>query len=254
MSRPCSRALDALGDQRALAALEPHLKTCDACRALVATHATLATAPLPVLDANAARRMRDTAVAELTGAPRAAPWWLGAIPFAAVTLGVGAAGALSGPRANLASGQRQVAVGALLAVAVLSACWAALSPRRRGRGLAFAVAFTAAAAVVFGGSGIYPAFCGPFWEAGLGCARAVVSWSVPGCAAALLAQRGAAHSLPRALLAGLAAGAGGALALHPHCPIGQALHLTVFHVLPWFAVAAALVLVQRRLRPRSFAP
>ena len=254
MRKRCTRALDSLGDPRALAALQPHLETCAECRALVEAHARIRGGHAPSLDPGAADRIRAIARAELAAAPRARPWWRGAVALGGIALGVGGAAALLTARANLASPGRQIVVAALLAASILSGCWAALSPGRRWRALAPAVALVAAAGVVAGGSGLFPDWCGGYWEAGLRCARAVVTYSLPSAAAALLLLRGAAFSPPRALAAGLAAGAAGALALHPHCPIGLASHLALFHVLPWFALAAALLLIQRRLSPRSFAP
>src|SRR5207253_1633082 len=97
----------------------------------------------------------------------------------------GAAGALLMPRGNLASPALQIGVAALLAGSILSGCWAALSPGRRWRGMALAAAFVAAAAVVAGGSGLYPDWCGGFWEAGLRCAI-----SSPRC------PRGSHHRVP----------------------------------------------------------
>jgi hypothetical protein len=158
------------------------------------------------------------------------------------------------PRGNLASPGRQIGVAALLVVSILAGCWAGLSPDGRWRKAALGAGLLASAAVVAGGSGLFPAWGGGYWEAGLGCARAVVAYSIPSSIAAVVLLRNAAFSPARALVTGLATGAGGALALHPHCPIGEASHLALFHVLPWFAVAAALLLVQRRLRPRAFAP
>ena len=242
MRAGCTRALESLGDPRALAALQPHLETCADCRALVEAHARLRDLPAPPLDASAARRIRDIGRAELAARPRAPAWWVGALVLGGVALGVGAAGAVFMPRGNLASPAQQIGVGALLVASILTGCWAGLSPGRRSRAVAVGVALVSAAAVVAGGSGLFPAWCGGFWEAGLRCARAVVLYSLP------------ASSLPRALAAGLATGGAGALALHPHCPIGEASHLALFHVLPWFAVAAAVLLIQRRLSPRSFAP
>ena len=254
MRAGCTRALESLGDPRALASLQPHLETCADCRALVEAHARLRDLPAPPLDASAARRIRDIGRAELAARPRAPAWWVGALVLGGVALGVGAAGAVFMPRGNLASPAQQIGVGALLVASILTGCWAGLSPGRRSRAVAVGVALVSAAAVVAGGSGLFPAWCGGFWEAGLRCARAVVLYSLPASAAALLFQRSAAFSLPRALAAGLATGGAGALALHPHCPIGEASHLALFHVLPWFAVAAAVLLIQRRLSPRSFAP
>jgi hypothetical protein len=254
MTSDCARVLDSLGDPRPLARLQPHLESCADCRALVEAHARLRAARAPSLDADAARRIRDAARAELAAAPRARPWWLAALVLCALTLGVGIAGAVVMPRGNLASPARQIGVGALLVAAILFGCWAGLSPGGRWRKAALGAALVAAAAVIAGGSGLYPAWCGGFWEAGSACARAVVLFSIPSSLAALVLLRNAAFSRARALAVGLAAGAGGALALHPHCPIGEASHLAIFHVLPWFAVAAALLFVQGRLRPRAFAP
>jgi hypothetical protein len=255
MSTRCTRALDSLGNPQALATLRPHLETCAECRAVVEAHARLRKVRAPPLEPDAARRIREVARAELAAAPRVRPWWHGALVFSGIALGVGAAGALVTSRANLASAARQIGVATLLVGSVLSGCWAALSPAGRRSGtVALAAALVAAAAVVAGGSGLFPDWCSGYWEAGLRCARAVVIYSLPPAAAALLLQRGAAFSLPRALAAGLGAGAAGALALHPHCAVGQPSHLVPFHVLPWFAVAAALPLIQRRLTPRSFAP
>jgi hypothetical protein len=253
MSIGCTRALDVLGNERAIAALQPHLETCAECRALVEAHACVRDVRTPPLDGNAAIRIREAARAELV-APRARPWWQAALVLVALTLGVGAAGAILMPHGNLASPLRQIGIGVLLAASVVCGGLAALSPRRRWDAVALAVALGAAAAVVVGGTGIYPLDAGGFWEAGLRCGRTVVLYALPSCAVALLVQRSAALSLRRGLAAGLAAGAAGALALHPHCPIGQAGHLALFHVLPWFAVAAALLLVQRRVPRGSFAP
>jgi hypothetical protein len=198
--------------------------------------------------------MREAGRAELAAAPRARPWWPSALVLILVALGFAAAGAVLTSHGNLASPVRQIAIGVLLGWTVLSGCWAALSPTRGWIAVSVAAALVSAAAVVAGGTGLYPDWAGGFWEAGLRCARAVVLYALPSCAVALLFQRSAAFSRRRALIAGLAAGAAGALALHPHCPIGQASHLALFHVLPWFAVAAALLLVQRRLPRRIFAP
>jgi len=250
----CTRALDSLGDPPALAALQPHLRTCGECRAVVEADARLREVRAPSLEASVARRIREAGRAELAATPRARPWWVGALVLGALSLAVGAAGAAFMPPGNLASSARQIGVAALLVVSVLCGCWAGLSPGRRWRGMALGVALLAAAAVVAGGSGLYPAWAGGFWEAGLRCARAVVLYAVPSSVAALLLLRSAAFSPARALAAGLGTGAAGALALHPHCLIGQASHLALFHVLPWLAVAAALVIIQRRLSPRSFAP
>src|SRR5205823_10690713 len=103
MTARCTRALDLLGDPSALAALQPHLETCADCRALIEAHARLGKVPAPSLDASAARRIRQAGRAELAAAPRARPWWLGALALCGVALGVGAAGALLMPRWNLAS-------------------------------------------------------------------------------------------------------------------------------------------------------
>ena len=240
MKKGCARALVSLSDPGALAALQPHLETCAECRAIVEAHARLPEVRAPSLDPSIARRIREAGQAELAATPRAPPWWVGALVLCALALGVGLAGAALMPRGNLASSASQIGVG--------------LSPGRRWRGLALGVALFAAAAVVAGGSGSYPVWAGGFWEAGFRCARAVVLYAVPSSVAALLLLRSAAFSPLRALAAGLGTGAAGALALHPHCPIGQAGHLAVFHVLPWLAVAAALLLIERRLTPRTFAP
>jgi Negative regulator of sigma F len=254
MKTRCTRVLDSLGDSRALAALQSHVESCAECRALVEAHARLRETRPPSLDASAVARIREAGRTELAARPRAHAWWLSAFVVCALALGTGIAGAVLMPRGNLASPPRQIGVAALLVGAILSGSWAGLSPERRWRTAALGAALAASAAVVAGGSGVFPAWCGGFWEAGLRCARAVVLYSVPCSIAALLLLRSAAFSAPRALATGLASGAGGALALHPHCPIGEASHLALFHVLPWFAVAAALLLVQRRLHPRTFAP
>jgi hypothetical protein len=254
MSDRCTRALDALGDAKALAALRTHLETCAECRGIVDAHAALRAVQAPRLEGRAAERIRATAHAELAAHPRPRLWWSGALALGAVALASAAAGALHGARGNLASPGRQIAVAAALVACIGCASWAALSPRRRSRGFAIGASLVAAAVVAAAGSGVFPAWCGGFWESGMGCARAVATWSLPTCVAALLFQRSAAWSFSRALVGGLAAGAAGALALHPHCPIGQASHLALFHVVPWFAVAAALALIQRRLPVRSFAP
>ena len=98
MRAGCTRALESLGDPRALAALQPHLETCADCRALVEAHARLRDLPAPPLDASAARRIRDIGRAELAARPRAPAWWVGALVLGGVALGVGAAGAVFMPR------------------------------------------------------------------------------------------------------------------------------------------------------------
>jgi hypothetical protein len=44
------------------------------------------------------------------------------------------------------------------------------------------------------------------------------------------------------------------LVLHLHCPNATADHLLSFHVLPWVAIAGAMVAARRMMPSRSHAP
>jgi hypothetical protein len=104
---------------------------------------------------------------------------------------------------------------------------------------------------VLAGSGATPGY--GFWS-GASCALTECLVSVvPMAAAAVLLTR-FSFDLGRALLGGAAAGAGGMLALHLHCPNGTMSHLLVFHVLPWFLLAFVLAGVRMALPSKSAAP
>lgn len=62
-------------------------------------------------------------------------------------------------------------------------------------------------------------------------------------------------SLPdQEVVAGLAAGAGGLMTLHLHCPNGTLGHLLLFHLVPSALVSLLAVGVRRRLSSASWAP
>lgn len=89
---------------------------------------------------------------------------------------------------------------------------------------------------------------------GIGCGLSEASVSVIPVVMSMVVLTRFAPDPLRAVVAGLAAGSGGLLALHLHCPNGTLWHLVAFHVAPWVLVSLAAVLVRRLLGSSSWAP
>lgn len=195
--------------------------------------------------------IRAAAHAELARQPRTRSWWVDALQLACVNLVFGAGAALVldwNSTQHTSAALRYLSAAALCVVSLLGAV---LAVRPRARALRLAViglALTSIAAVLAAASGFDPGMLG----AGCGVSEGLLSL-VPLVAATVILSR-FAFDASRTIVGGLAAGAGGMLALHLHCPIGTLSHLALFHVLPWLAVAGVTLLVRSRLTSRSAAP
>jgi hypothetical protein len=255
VSAGCTAVLDLLDRRAPEAEVELHLRGCADCRRWYETHRALGSLAAPAPPGPAAA-IHERARAELIAHPRATPWWRDALFAAGAALAVAAVGVLMVGGHGLVLNSAPAVAIALAAAALLAAlavtAYAAFAPGPHALWTAPAAA-AAAAALLAAGSGAYPDWCGPYWEAGLRCARSELVFSILPAAVALALLRRFAFSAPRALAAGLGAGIAGLLVLHLHCAIGTASHIGPFHLLPWLVVAV-LFTAARRLTPTlSFA-
>lgn len=214
-------------------------------------------ASTPALEEETVTRWREVAQAELTRQPRARSW-----KRAAAILG--GANALLAVVAILALSGRGLVLSPLPAFVVWSLAplffalmavgsWMALSPSMRG---ARAWRHTAGLlvtglAVALAGSALTP--LRPFALAP-GCIAVETLVTAPLALLALLELRRFAATPAHGLMAALAAGLAGLVALHLHCVDPSLLHVLHAHLLPWLALAGIAALLVRRMRPRSFAP
>ena len=89
---------------------------------------------------------------------------------------------------------------------------------------------------------------------GVGCGLSELAASAVPAGVSLWVLSRFAPDVLRTVVAGLAAGAGGLLTLHLHCPNGTLGHLVVFHVVPWVLVSLLAVGIRRWLPSASWAP
>lgn len=201
---------------------------------------------------------RAAALAELRRRPRARPWWWDAAAVAGLNVACAAVLLIAHGWSDAATRSAHahpavtwLGVG-LLAVISVAGSVVALRPGGRLVQLsALALVVATSCAVALGASGI-SAGTSP-WGSPTCAAFELASSLIP-AAAALTALRLFDFQPLRAVLAGLAAGAGGMLALHVSCPDGGLAHLLAYHLAPWSLVALGLVLVRRRLSSASFVP
>jgi hypothetical protein len=193
------------------------------------------------------------AKAELASRPKARPWWVDAAVVLALNLAMGVAGAAllqwNDQQHHSVTTKYLVAVLWFVFMSVASVLW--LRPGAAGPRWAALGAFGVVSAVMLLGlSGFDPggAFLDGLWCAFAECKLAVV----PVALAVALSKRFAART-SHMLLGALAASAGGATALHFHCPNGTFAHVGLFHVLPAVVLGAAAALA-RRLWPKSYVP
>ncbi len=191
---------------------------------------------------------------ELGRHPETRPWWIDGLLVLGINLvmGVGAAAMMSWSDVQHGSTATKYAVGlAWFAVmAVGSVWWLAPGPRTArwvvlgGFGLTVVLAMGNASGFDPGSPFFRGVSCA-FFECGLAL--------VPLAVVLLLSLRFAARPL-HLFTASLASGAGGAMALHFHCPNGTLGHLVVFHLAPVVLMAALAVFIRGRLPSRSFVP
>lgn len=191
---------------------------------------------------------------ELAAKPKVRRWWVDALVVLGLNLvmGVGAAAALTWSDSQHASmTMRMVVVGAWLAVmAAGSVLWMRPGPAT-ARWLVGGAFLLASALAIGGASGFDPG--SPFFS-GMRCAFTECAVGlVPVTVVLALSTRFAARA-SHVFTGALAAGAGGALALHLHCSNGTVAHIAVFHLLPAVLLAGLAVLIRRALRPSTFAP
>lgn len=202
---------------------------------------------------HALQRARAAALAELRARPVARPWRREALHFAlllgiitAVTAAVSAAIPLY--RADRFA---EKALPVLLLVATqVAGAWGAVAPR--GRRFAWAtlgLGLVALAVATRGHAGETSPSELPGWV----CSTSHLAIGLVPLVTALTVVRRGAFRWDRALAAGVGAGAMGMLMGELCCERG-ALHVLVHHGGAWFAIALAVALIARVLRPRSFAP
>jgi hypothetical protein len=200
--------------------------------------------------------IRAAALAELKRQPVRRRWWVDAVALVSINavFTAVAALALSWPTAQHSSqGLRWAGVAILATLVVVGGILAIRPGVLRAQQLVLGLAAVCLGVMVLAASGTRGGPEVPFL-AGVGCGVTELALSLlPAGATALVLARFAFQPL-RAFAGGLAAGAGGVLVLHLHCPNGELVHLLTFHVLAWVAVAAALVVVRGRLRTTSFVP
>jgi hypothetical protein len=196
--------------------------------------------------------IRLAAHAELARHPAVRPWWVdaGVLLFVNLLFGAGSMLLLTTPVGGFGP-LRWGAAAALLAVCALGTFAAVRPGWRSARFALLGLAGVTMALVLITATGFDP---GRPFLGGMGCGL----WEglasvVPVIAAMLVLSRFAPDPL-RTVVGGLAAGAGGLLALHLHCPNGMPSHLIVFHLVPWGLVSLAALGLRRLLRSSSWAP
>jgi hypothetical protein len=201
---------------------------------------------------DALARARSAALEELRRSPKATSWRRSAAVIAGAAAGTSALALLAALFASLTSPGELLARAPWLATLVgfgAAAGVAAIAPRRGvARTTALVVAFgLMAVLVVSRGAGV------PSTTPGWVCSVSHFGLDLLPLAVALVVLRQAAWTWPRALTAGLGAGAAGALLGELACHQG-ARHVLVHHVGAWLLATAVCVLLSRRLRPQTFAP
>jgi len=196
--------------------------------------------------------IRLAAQVELARHPAVRPWWVDAGALLGINLlfGAGSMLLLTTPVDGFGPLRWGVA-GALLAVCALGSFAAVRPGWRAARLVLLGLAGLTMALVLIAATGFDP---GRPFLGGMGCGL----WEgmasvVPVIAAMVVLSRFAPDPL-RTVVGGLAAGAGGLLALHLHCPNGMLSHLIVFHLVPWVLVSLAALGLRRLVRSASWAP
>ncbi|MBX5483278.1 MAG: DUF1109 family protein [Myxococcaceae bacterium] len=202
-------------------------------------------------------RIRLKAHEALAQEPEMRPWWKDALVLCSLNLAVAAGCTLALGRRGLVLNEAApavlIAVAAPVVLLLIAGAVAAVMPGRRGSlKLLIGLAVLAAAAVLFGGSGVTDAR--PLVQQGLPCMRAELLMAILPTLGAILVLSRFAFDPTRMFVGGLAAGAAGLFALHLHCPIGTVSHLALFHVLPWVLAAGLSVLIRARVRSKTWAP
>jgi hypothetical protein len=197
-------------------------------------------------------RARSAALEELRRSPKATSWRRSAAVIAAASAGTSALALLAALFASLIGPGELLARGPWLATLVAfgaAAGVAAIAPRRGfARTTALVVAFgLMVVLVVSRGAGV------PSTTPGWVCSVSHFALDLLPLGVALVVLRQAAWTWPRALTAGLAVGATGALLGELACHQG-ARHVLVHHVGAWLLAAMVCALISRLLRPRTFAP
>jgi len=197
-------------------------------------------------------RARAAALEELRRTPRAVSWRHEAVTalllvLAATTMALGVGAWLSIVEVHRLQG-RWLPLVLLVAVQVVGVI-AAIAPGRRAmRWSAAALALAAAIALPLGrGAGVSSAM------PGFACSTSHLAVDLVPLALVLYFVRKFSVTTGRALLAGVAAAATGAMAGELSCGRGWS-HVLIHHVGAGVAVAAACVLLARAWAPRSYAP
>lgn len=197
-------------------------------------------------------RARAAALDELRRTPRATPWRHEAMTavllvLAASTMALGVGAWLSIVEVQRLQG-RWLPLALLVAVQVVGVV-AALAPGRRAmRWSAAALAIATAVALPLGrGAGVASSM------PGFACSTSHLAVDLVPLALVLYFVRRFSVTTGRALLAGVAAAATGAMAGELSCGRGWS-HVLIHHLGAGIAIAVACVLLARARAPRSFAP
>jgi len=220
-----------------------HLEACTECRALQAAMSS----PAPAVDLE---RLKRPALAALQAAPRAVPWWAGALALTGVTAlaAVAGVGGMSSHTEQHVSALMRNASSAAWAATMLAAALLAVMPGSRGlRALLLGSVAGCFVLTLLAASG---------HDAGWGvkCALTESVVALVPMIAALAVLSGFAFDATRALAAGIAASSAGLLAVHLHCPDGSLAHVVAFHLAPVLVLAAVTLVVRRLLPSRTHAP
>jgi hypothetical protein len=224
---------------------DAHLETCAECREARQAYMLVGRASVPP---GAPGRM-DAALAaaqdELKRHPVARPWWVAGVALLAVDAGLAVALPVwMGMRSDIQAWVSAVlwwglAVGGTLGALVPGNTWSRWAALGTGA-LALAVTFSGATA-----SGTVGANT---------CAQLELFVSVLPVVVTLAALMQLAFDPLRAAVAGAAAAAVGVGVLCVHCPNTALMHISVFHLAPWLAVAVLAAAARRALPSRSLAP
>lgn len=257
MTPECVRVVERLGKGVLPRELSEHARTCDACSAALASFSMLQPEPVAPPTRTALAAARADVLRELAKKPVSAPWWREAVWITLISLLFAVGGVIytgKGWKVFNRSGPDALWIVSILLI--FAASWSAFAasiPRGRlHRAGVTMFALELALAIPLAGSGLDVPL--PFLKVGLGCLVSEVTISIGPLGATLWLLTRSAFSAWRAFMAGLSAGIAGVLALHLHCPCGTFQHLLLFHVAPWFALAALAVVIRSRLPSRTFAP
>lgn len=260
MTPDCIRVLDALPNGALPSSLAAHAAGCSRCRTLVSAAGALTELPRPVLSETGRLQGLEKARAAIAAEPKVRPWWRA--PLVVLQLGLICAAAFlfvgqgqRGAFRNAAPVEVVLGLSFCIFFGVMGlASFAAFAPQAR-KAMRAALVFAG-----FVGLGVAVLGTGEvaghthFWKAGGVCTALGLGVGLVPFATALIGMRHFAFRPLSAFVAGLGSLGAGLFALNIFCDVGAVSHLSLFHVLPWVAMAGVGVFIRSRMRTLSFAP